>query len=123
MQTPISWFSIPVADFDRAVRFYETVMNCILNRQEMEGRRMGMFPGDMDAPGGAVCEAEYSNPPGPMGSIVFLDGGDDLSMPLSRVEKAGGSVLAPKTLIAADIGYFAIFRDSEGNHVGLYSKH
>ena len=124
MQPCISWFEIPTADFERGIRFYETVLGVSLKREDMGPMRMAMFPkSDADPVGGAVTYFEGGNPPGPMGTVVYLFAGDDLSVPLARVEGAGGSVLVPKTLIQPEIGYFAVFRDSEGNHVGLYSMH
>lgn len=124
MQTVISWFEIPTADFERGIRFYETVLDVSLNREDMGPMRMAMFPCEEGSPvGGAVVHMEGGNPPGPMGAVVYLFGGDDLSLALGRVEAAGGAVIVPKTMISEEIGYFAVFRDSEGNHVGLYSMH
>lgn len=124
MQPCISWFEIPAADFERAIRFYETVMATTLKREDMGAMRIAMFPGSEDSPvGGAVTYMEGGQPPGPMGTVVYLFAGDDLAVALARVPGAGGEVTVPKTLIAPEIGYFAIFRDSEGNHVGLYSMH
>jgi predicted enzyme related to lactoylglutathione lyase len=40
---------------------------------------------------------------------------------LARVEKAGGSIVVPKTEIGNDFGFFALFIDTEGNKVGLHS--
>lgn len=122
MQPVISWFEIPTADFERGIRFYETVLGVALRREDFGPMRMAIFPGEMDAPtGGAVVHMEGGNPPGPMGPVIYLFGGDDLSVPLARVDAAGGQVIVPKTLIKPEIGYFAVLRDSEGNHVGLYS--
>ncbi len=45
-----------------------------------------------------------------------LNGGEDLSEPLSRVENAGGKIVMPKTKINDEIGYMAMFIDSEGNN-------
>lgn len=124
MQPCISWFEIPTADFARAIRFYETVLAITLHREDMGPMRMALFPkGAEDAVGGALCHMEGGNPPGPMGTVVYLYAGDDLAAPLARVAPAGGQVIVPKTLIKPEIGYFAVFRDSEGNHVGLYSMH
>lgn len=124
MQPVISWFEIPTADFERGIHFYETVLGVALRREDMGPVRMAIFPGEMDTPtGGAVIHMEGGNPPGPMGAVIYLFGGDDLALSLARVEPAGGQVLVPKTLIAPEIGHFAVFRDSEGNHVGLYSMH
>jgi predicted enzyme related to lactoylglutathione lyase len=124
MNSIISWFEIPTADFERGIAFYQTVMGVTLSRETMGPLTMAIFPGGEDSSsGGALTHMEHGQQPGPNGSIVYLNGGDDLSAPLARVESAGGAVVVPKTLITPEIGYFAVFRDSEGNHVGLYSLH
>jgi hypothetical protein len=53
--------------------------------------------------------------------LVYLDGGNDLQDILNRVESAGGKILLPKTMISEEIGYMAIFLDSEGNKQALHS--
>ena len=58
--------------------------------------------------------------PGGQGTLVYMNGGDDLAGPLGRVTAAGGAVLMPKTSIGPH-GFIAQFRDSEGNRVGLHS--
>lgn len=116
------WFEIPAADFGRAVRFYETVFATRLKDEVMPGStmRMGIFPTAGDGVTGCVIAGEgYA--PSAQGAVVYLNGGPDLSVPLSRVEAAGGTVLVPKTPISEDIGWFAQFLDSEGNRVGLHS--
>ncbi|MGB1242276.1 MAG: VOC family protein, partial [Chitinophagales bacterium] len=55
------------------------------------------------------------------GSLVYLNGGSDLATPLSRVGAAGGEVVVPKTKISDEIGYFAIFMDTEGNKMAFHS--
>lgn len=57
------------------------------------------------------------------GTLVYLNGGEDLNLALGRVKEAGGEVVMDKTDIGQDIGHFALFIDSEGNRVGLYSKY
>jgi len=52
--------------------------------------------------------------------LIYLNGGDDLSKVLSKVEKAGGKVLLPKTSIGQN-GSMAHFLDTEGNKVALHS--
>jgi len=56
------------------------------------------------------------------GIIIYLNGGDDLSNILNRIEPAGGKVLVPKRQISEKIGYYALFLDTEGNRLGLFSK-
>lgn len=118
------WFEIPAADIDRAIRFYETVLAAELKRESCPGTemRMAIFPYyETGGVSGCVIQGDgYA--PGASGSIVYLNGGDDLAVPLARVEAAGGTVLIPKTLINEEIGYFAHFIDSEGNRVALHSR-
>ena len=49
-----------------------------------------------------------------------LNGGDDLSVPLSRVASAGGKILMEKTSIRPN-GFMAHFVDREGNKVAFHS--
>ncbi|MEW5786835.1 MAG: VOC family protein [Pseudomonadota bacterium] len=122
MNYSISWFEIPTTDLDRAIGFYETVLQASLRKETMGPMHMALFPkADTDPVGGCLTWMEQGQQPGGLGSVVYLYAGDDLAGPLARVEPAGGTVLVPKTLISPEIGYFALFRDSEGNHVGLYS--
>ena len=53
--------------------------------------------------------------------MVYLNGGEDLSVPLARVEAAGGTIIKNKTPIGEN-GFMAIFKDTEGNHVALHSR-
>lgn len=120
MANVINWFEIPVVDFDRAKKFYGNVLDGELHEQEMAGVKMGFLPMEGDGVGGAICAGEGYTPSGD-GAKVYLNGGEDLSTPLSRVEKAGGKVVLPKTKISDEIGYFAIFQDTEGNTVSFHS--
>ena len=52
---------------------------------------------------------------------IYFNGGDNLQNILDKVEKNGGKIIIPKTHHADEIGFFAIFLDSEGNKIGLHS--
>jgi hypothetical protein len=41
---------------------------------------------------------------------------------LKRAEAAGAEILQSRTFISEAIGYYAIFRDPEGNRIALHSK-
>jgi len=117
----ISWFEIPVKDFDKARLFYQTIFNFDMPEMQMGPNRMGILLHERDAGvGGAIVAGEWYEP-SMSGTIVYLEANPDLGDVLVRVEKAGGSVLVPKTAIGADMGFFAIFKDVEGNRVGLHS--
>lgn len=119
----INWFEIPVTNFARARRFYETIMAVELKVEEsFPGMRMAIFPAaDEDATG---CLIEFTEArPHADGVRIYLHGGDDLAPILGRVAAAGGTVIMPKTFLREDIGHIGMFRDTEGNLVGLHSLH
>ena len=120
MSSVINWFDIPALNFERAVRFYETVLSCRLNQDNMLGAQLAMFPAKSGEATGAIMAREGLKP-GPGGTTIYLKAGNDLSASLARVEAAGGKVVFPKTFIKEGFGYFAIMIDSEGNSVGLHS--
>ncbi|MEW6164328.1 MAG: VOC family protein [Pseudomonadota bacterium] len=121
MKSPIRWFEIPVSDFERAVRFYETVFAIYLHRESCPDFRLAVFPNLDDGIGGALCDLKLYQP-GPSGVAIYLDGGNDLSVPLARVEAAGGKIVVGKTHISPKLGYMAFFEDCEGNRIGLHSR-
>ncbi len=121
MANAINWFEIPAKKIDRAISFYETVLDLKINLVPHPTKKYGVFTADMEKGhiGGALAEGEDCEP-SMTGSLVYLNGGDDLSFPLSKVEKAGGKIVMPKTSIG-DNGFIAHFIDTEGNKVALHS--
>lgn len=117
MENAINWFEIPVTDFARAKKFYSEIFKRDIHESMMGTNQMGFFPGNL---GGAIVKAEGFKP-SMDGTIVYFNAGNDLSDVLSRIEGAGGKILIPKTLVTEDIGYFAVFSDTEGNRVALHS--
>jgi predicted enzyme related to lactoylglutathione lyase len=122
MANVINWFEIPAKNFDRACDFYSKVLDGTVQVMPAGDTplQMGFLPGANDGGvGGAVVTGEGYEPTS-TGSIVYLNGGDDLNTPLSRVEDAGGQVIFPKTGIGEN-GFVAQFMDCEGNRVALHS--
>lgn len=121
MKDAISWFEIPVKNFERAKSFYSTMLGTEITDHPMQNAQYGTFPYDMDnnRVGGAIIEADGATP-SQEGVTVYLNGGDDLGIPLGRVEDAGGKILIPKTDIGEN-GFMAQFLDTEGNRIALHS--
>ena len=118
----INWFEIPALDLQRAQRFYEEVFSISMHTVEMQGSLMAMFP--MEPQSGKVSGSLIQGPesvPSKDGSTVYMNANPDLSVPLGRVEAAGGTVILPKTPIGED-GFIAMIIDLEGNKVGLHSN-
>ena len=119
MVNALNWFEIPTSNLDRAMKFYNTIFGVELTSMEtMPGYKMAMFPAE-DGVGGALLQGE-GYVPSTAGVLVYLNGGENLSEVLDKVEGAGGKILVPKTDIGEN-GFFAHFLDTEGNKVGLHS--
>ena len=118
----ISWFEIAAKDINRAVKFYSTVLGKKIEVNQWAGFEMGIFPGGGEGVvHGAIVKGEGYEP-SEKGTIVYLNGGEDLNAPLKKVEPAGGKVLKPKFSIG-EHGHIAFFKDTEGNKVALHSPH
>ena len=119
----LNWFEIPVADFDRAKKFYETIFNNEMPENQMGPARMGFFLYDFQGgkAGGAIVHHPELYTPSDNGTLVYLNCQPDLQVMLDRVEGAGGTVLREKTLVGENLGYWALIKDCEGNKVALHS--
>lgn len=121
----IDWFEIPATDFERALKFYETIFAMspgAMQKFDFGGGKMGMFPKDSmnEGVGGAVwCDGGKSKP-SVDGVRIYLAAEGQIEAILGRVPSAGGRVAAPKTGIGP-YGFIALVADTEGNVVGLHS--
>ena len=120
MANAINWFEIPANNLQRACNFYGKVLGQEVHTHEVMGLQMGFLHNGQDGVGGAVVKGD-GYVPSTEGSLIYLNAGTDLSDPLDRVEQAGGKVLVPKTKISDEIGFMAVFADSEGNKLALHS--
>lgn len=121
MANVIGWFEIPVTDMERAVKFYSSVFGYEkMDQMNLGGLDMAIFPMQKGDVSGALCKGEFYKPSSD-GVVIYFLADPDLNIALSKVESAGGKVLMPKKLIAEDIGYMALFNDSEGNRIALHS--
>ena len=120
MQNFVALFEIPANDVDRAIAFYQAVLDISIEKMEMTGMEMGIFPYENQAVHGVIMKAE-GMVPSANGVTVYLNGGDDLQPMLDRIEANGGEIIVPKTPHADESGFFALFLDSEGNQLGLNS--
>ena len=121
MDNPLRWFEIATTNLDRAVAFYQNILAIELRREHFGAGEMAIFPYAEPYPSGALVAMPQLQPRD-NDTLVYLDGGADLNVVLARIPAAGGQVVMEKTDIGKDIGHIALFIDSEGNRVGLYSK-
>ena len=116
----ITWFEIPATDFDRAVLFYETILETKLQHFGPPESKYAFFDHE-NSVGGAITQHAGSTP-SEHGVLIYLQAGEDLQPVLERVEPAGGKILKAKELISEEIGYSALFLDTEGNRLALHSR-
>lgn len=116
----ISWFEIPVLDLQRAVDFYNRIYEMNMEIVHLNGYSMAFFT-TAGGTGGALVMGQGCSP-SECGTLVYLNGGDNLNQVLERIEQAGGRVIMEKSKINDDSGYFALFIDSEGNRLALHSN-
>lgn len=120
MTNSINWFEIPVKNFNRAKAFYAALLGADIQEMPHPSFKYGILPGDMqNGVTGGIVEGEGFEP-SMTGALIYLNGGDDLSIPLSKVEAAGGKILLPKTSIGGN-GFMAHIADTEGNKIALHS--
>ena len=120
MNNLISIVEIPVADFLRAVQFYQTILGVKIEEVEMDGVQLGVLPNDEGTVNVVLAKgSDYK--PSTNGALLYLNSGEDLQPSLDKIGQNGGQVILPKTAISPEMGFFALFIDSEGNKMGLHS--
>lgn len=116
MKKLIAWVEIPTTDFERAVKFYSSVLQIDFQINDFGQEKMACFP---SGEGAISCAPGFK--PSKDGVLVSFNVEKDLEGAIFRITENKGSIIQPKTKIEADgRGYFAVFKDSEGNKVGLY---
>jgi uncharacterized protein len=119
----ISWVEIPATDLDRAQKFYEEILQVSLIKMDFPNLKMRILPIEdpMGIGGALVNTAGFHRPSATDGPLVYLNANPDVQLVLDRVEKAGGKILVPKTMISPDYGYMGVILDSEGNRIAFHS--
>lgn len=120
MKSHISIFEIPTTDISRAIDFYQAILDINIEKMEMPGMEMGIFPYEGQMVTGVLMKGEGYKPSAD-GVTIYLNGGKNLQTILDKVEKHGGKILVSKTTHADESGFFALFLDTEGNKLGLNS--
>lgn len=125
MKNVITWFDVPTADFDRAVKFYSEILGEEIAVRDYMGQKLAFFPMDEGVPmsegvGGDIVPPSEDYKPSENGTRVYLNCQGKLDEVLGRVEIAGGKVVKPKMSIG-EPGWVAIIEDTEGNYIGLHS--
>lgn len=120
MNSYLSIFEIPATDISRAIHFYQAILGIEIERLDFPEIEMGLLPCQNQMITGVIMKGEGYQPSA-NGVTIYLNGGDNLQTILDKVEEYGGEIIITKTPHADEVGFFAIFHDSEGNKIGLHS--
>ena len=130
------WFEIPVREMDRAIRFYSSVLQVMIEKQKLLDREYGILKREDTGVGGVLVRKENIQPGSGVTLFFYVN---VLSDALETAQRFGGKIITPKTLIKQTdasgnrtiaqnlidnkVGYFAELLDSEGNLIALYSNY
>ena len=113
-------FELPFDDAERANRFYAEVFGWESHRWEGPHEYYLQQTGAEGEPGihGALAPRERMASGG--GTHIVI-GVDDLDAYVAKVTAAGCDIVTPRTAIPG-VGWFADFRDTEGNVMGMFQR-
>lgn len=116
-------FEIPTENKERANTFYQTAFNWnLVPMQGMDYTSAITTPSDeqtgMPSTPGAINGALFPRTENLTTPVITIDV-EDVDAALAQVESAGGSVAQAKDAVPG-MGYYAYFKDTEGNVLGLW---
>lgn len=111
------WFDIPVADLDRAIRFYAAVLGIQVHREKFEQFDFAVLEHEQ---GNGGCLIPDAGAVSRGGILVYFNVDGRIRAAVTAVESNGGQVLKDTHPIGPH-GFRAIVLDSEGNRIALHS--
>jgi uncharacterized protein len=115
MGQPVAWFDIAAKDPAKSRQFFADLFGWNIN--VVEEMNYGLVDAAADGIPGGIGEAGDENPAG----IVLYVAVDDAKAALDKVEALGGKAEVPPYEIPG-YGLMAVFRDPDGNRVGLWQR-
>ena len=116
-------FEIPTGDKERANAFYQSAFGwTLVPMQGMDYTSAITTPSDqqtgMPSTPGAINGALFPRTDSLKTPVITIDV-DDVDAALAQIESAGGSVAQAKEAVPG-MGWYAYFKDTEGNIMGLW---
>lgn len=112
------WFDIPVADLDRAAKFYRAVLAVGVDK-ETYGDYTFCVIEHRDGNGGCLVPNKAEIAAG--GVLLYLNANGRIRDAVDKVVPNGGSVIEDTHAIGPH-GFRAVVLDSEGNRIALHSQ-
>lgn len=113
MAAPVVHFEIVGKDGEKLQKFYSELFDWEIDTNNPQ--KYGLVkPAGPNSIGGGIGAVEGDSPP----HAIFYVEVKDTDAVLGQVEKMGGKTILPTTTIP-DMVTFALFKDPEGNKIGL----
>ena len=121
--TPLVWAEIAVTDMSRAQAFYNKHFGLTFKLNVMNDMEMAVVETTEQSMTNLALVKHDMMKPSLDGSTIYLHVTDALAQQMSALQQAGVEVLLPAMPIKdGSCGNIAIFVDSEGNKIGLWSQ-
>lgn len=117
MNDRVVWFDLPVADLERASRFYAATLAIKVSQENAGGFKFAVLDHGPDGNGGCLVPGKASAE----GVLVYMNVDGRIRDAVQQAEKHGGRVVEKVTGIGPH-GFRAVIIDSEGNRVALHSN-
>lgn len=115
---PICYLEIPAPSIEKAGSFYRSVFAWKIQPSSLTNQQYWMFEtGEGSLMGGLDTTKAVQE-----GGIIFYIKVEDIAAMLKAIDQAGGSMVAAKEDIGGGYGFSAVFKDPNGNRIGLWSK-
>ena len=114
----VVWFDLPVADLERASRFYAAVLGIKVSREKAGNFSFAVL--EHGATGNGGCLIPNAKEVSAAGILVYMNVDGRIRDALAQVQRHGGRVLKAIESIGPH-GFRAIVLDSEGNRIALHS--
>lgn len=114
----ISHIEIPAPDLAKAIAFYSAIFNWTI---EIVAENSYAYFRIGDTQTGGGFDASLTPAAEKQGCQVVVDV-DSIETTIDQITKAGGSITLPKTEIPGGHGFYAGFRDTNGNHLQIHAR-
>jgi len=119
MSDRVVWFDLPVADLERAGRFYSAVLAIEVTQESAGNFKFAVLEHGPQGNGG--CLVPKANEVSATGILVYMNVDGRIRDAIKQAEKHGGRVVEKITGIGPH-GFRAVILDSEGNRIALHSN-
>ena len=116
-----AFFEIPVVDMERAINFYQALLDIEFERGSIHGYDMAFFPFNENGAGisGALVQGDVYKPS--IDGVFLYLLVDDIEAVLRKAVELGSEILLEKT--EAEFCFVAEIKDPEGNRMCLTTRH